>query len=91
MLLREIRLDSGESIKAAAPLLNVDYTYLSKIENDVVAPSADLLTRLAAHYGVDVDTLFLAAGRLPPDIEQVVKAHPAEVMKLLRQHFGRGE
>ena len=87
-LVREIRLNAGESIKAAAPRLEVDYTYLSKIENGLVNPSSDLLSRIAEHYGVQRDALYLAAGRLPPDIERIIQQHPQEVMVLLRNSFG---
>jgi len=45
--LREIRRESGVSLKAAGPELGVSYTYLSKIENGYVTPSAGFIERLA--------------------------------------------
>jgi HTH-type transcriptional regulator, competence development regulator len=86
-LIRQIRLNAGESLKSAAPKLDVDYSYLSKIENGISSPSTDLLTRFAAEFGTDPDALFLAAGRLPPDIESIVKRNPQSVMTLIRRHF----
>jgi transcriptional regulator with XRE-family HTH domain len=86
-LLRGIRVRAGEGIKTAAPLLNVDYSYLSKIENGVAVPSRSFLERVAEHYGVDVDTLCLAAGRLPPDVESLIEANPEEVIRLIRERF----
>lgn len=89
-LLRGIRVSAGEGIKTAAPFLDVDYSYLSKIENGVTVPSRSFLERVADHYGVNVDTLCLAAGRLPPDIEAIIESKPEEVIRLLRERFGDG-
>ncbi len=88
LLLRKLRLQAGDGIKTAAPKLDVDYSYLSKIENGVANPSADFLSRVAACYGVDVDTLFLSASRLPPDVEGIIESQPRDVIALLRAHFG---
>lgn len=88
-LIRTIRLDAGDSLKGLAPRLDVDYSYLSKIENGVTTPSSSFLARFAREYDVDVDTLFLAAGRLPPDIEQRIRENPHAVMALVRAHFSR--
>ncbi len=66
------------------------YTYLSKIENGRVRPSSELISRLAHRYGIDPDTLFTAAGKLPPDIEQIVRERPREAVDLLRRHLGHG-
>lgn len=87
-LLREIRLSSGEGIKTAAPRLDVDYSYISKIENGLANPSPDFLTRVAALYGVDPDTLFLAAGRLPPDVDEILRERTKEAIALLRSRLG---
>jgi transcriptional regulator with XRE-family HTH domain len=89
-LVRQIRLEAGHSLKSAAPKFDVDYSYLSKIENGVVLPSASLLARFAEEYRTDVDSLFLAAGRLPPDIETLIRERPREIMSCIREHFGNG-
>lgn len=88
-LLRRIREDAGISLKSAGPDLDVDYTYLSKIENGRVLPSADLLQRLAEYFGVDPDTLFGAANRLPPDVHRILVEHRAQAIEVLRSHFSR--
>lgn len=90
-LLREIRKGAGESLKSAGPELGVTYGYLSKIENGFVAPSAELLARIAAYYGASQDELMLAAGRLPPDVTQILQKHPQKAIELLRKAFERDE
>ncbi|SRR5258705_11725316 len=87
-LLRDLRIQAGDGIKTAAPKLDVDYSYLSKIENGIANPSADFLSRVASCYGVDVDTLFLSASRLPPDVARIIESKPRDVITLLRGHFG---
>jgi transcriptional regulator with XRE-family HTH domain len=88
-LLREVRQTAGVSLKEAGPELGVDYTYLSKLEHGVVSPSVDLLSRMVKYYDTDQDKIFLAAGRLPPDVDAIVERHRDEVIVLLRKHFAR--
>jgi transcriptional regulator with XRE-family HTH domain len=87
-LLREVRQSAGVSLKEAGPGLGVNYTYLSKIENGVVSPSADLLSRMVKYYDADQDQVFSAARRLPPDISAIVEQHRDAVIELLRRQFG---
>ncbi len=87
-LLRGIRQEAGVGIKTVAPQLGVNYTYLSKIENGVVTPSAPLLSRMAKYYAVNRDSLFAAASRLPPDVERILEEHHHEAVELLRRHLG---
>ena len=89
-LLRSSRLASGVGIKKAAPELGVTYTYLSKIENGVATPSAELLAKMAKYYGSDSDALFAVASRLPPDVARILSESRAEAVELLRKRFGRG-
>lgn len=89
-ILRDARREAGDSLKSSAPELGVTYTYLSKIENGLARPSSELISRLANRYGIDPDTLFSAAGKLPPDVERIVRERPREAADLLRRHLGHG-
>jgi HTH-type transcriptional regulator, competence development regulator len=89
-ILRNARQEVGVGLKTAAPRLGVDYTYLSKIENGVVTPSAELLSRMAKYYNADSDSLFTAADRLPPDVEEILRSNKEDVIDILRKRFGRG-
>ncbi len=89
-LLREIRRDAGVSIKQAGRELGVSYTYLSKIENGVTSPSTELLGRIADYFGHASGTLYAAAGKVPPDVAQILAEHGDEAFALLRRRFGRG-
>lgn len=65
-IFRKARSERGLTQRQAAELLGIDFTYLSKIENDrSTAPGLELLSRFAAEFSQDYDTLLLACGRLP--------------------------
>lgn len=89
-ILRQLRQQNGLGIKALAPELRVNYTYLSKLENEAINPSEELVTRVAEYFGFDRDALLLSAGKVPPDILQILSEHPSDAVAILRRQFGEG-
>lgn len=87
-ILRTLRTRAGIGIKRLAPELNVSYTYLSKLENTEITPSADLVNRVAQYFDYDPDTLLLSAGKIPEEIMEILREHPDDALKFLRQRFG---
>jgi transcriptional regulator with XRE-family HTH domain len=87
-ILRQLRLESGMGIKSLAPQLQVDYTYLSKLENETINPSEELIARVADHFGFDRDALLLSAGKIPKDILDILREHPDDAIAALRKQFG---
>jgi len=87
-ILRQLRLESGMGIKSLAPELNVNYTYLSKLENEAISPSEELVVRVAKYFGFDRDALLLSAGKVPAEILQILRDHPNDAVAVLRRHFG---
>jgi transcriptional regulator with XRE-family HTH domain len=87
-ILRELRSQSGTGIKRLAPELGVSYSYLSKIENEVLTPSAEFVGRVSEYFDYDRDQLLLAAGRVPDEILQILRDNPEEALEFLRQRFG---
>jgi len=88
-LLRQLRLTSGLGIKRLAPELGVNYTYLSKLENNQISPSAQLVSRVAEYFGYDRNQLLLSAGKVPAEILEILRENPDDAIELLRKHFGR--
>jgi len=86
---RRLRQRRGVSLKRLAPDLGVNYTYLSKIENDRSVPSEDLIARTARYFGADQDMLMLAANRIPDDIQRILRDNPREALEYLRKRFAR--
>jgi transcriptional regulator with XRE-family HTH domain len=87
-ILRKLRTDSGKGIKKLAPELGVNYTYLSKLENEEIRPSEELVERISKYFGYDRQRLLLSAGRVPPEILDILREHPEEAVNLLKERFG---
>jgi HTH-type transcriptional regulator, competence development regulator len=72
--LRELRKKASMSLRELALSVNVDFTYLSKIENGVLPPPIEkVILHLAESLGVDKDDLLILADRIPPDISKILK------------------
>ncbi len=87
-ILRELRGRKSVGIKRLAPQLGVSYTYLSKLENNEVRPSEELVDRIAAYFGYDRDRLLLSAGKIPSEVLEILREHPDDAIAFLRERFG---
>ena len=87
-LLRDLRHESGVSIKRLAPELGVTYSYVSKLEHGATLPSEDLVYKTAKYFSTDPDLLLLAAGRVPPEVLRILQEHPEDALAFLRKRFG---
>ena len=90
--IRQARKDKEYSQRELAKLIGVDYTYLSKLENDHAGypPSEDVIESLARHLDLTErkDELRRLAGRITPDdakvFEELVKKYK-QMPALLRR------
>ncbi|HBL12643.1 MAG TPA: XRE family transcriptional regulator [Cyanobacteria bacterium UBA11162] len=82
-IIRQARKDKEFSQRELAKLIGVDYTYLSKLENDHAGypPSQDVIHKLALHLDLNEDELRHLAGRITPDDEKVFE----ELVKKYKQ------
>jgi HTH-type transcriptional regulator, competence development regulator len=87
--LRDLRKASGYSQRELADLLDVSFTYLSKLENNRMdrPPSEDLIRRMAEVLKTDADELLVLAERIPTDIAEIILDQP-ESIELLRSMEG---
>ncbi|HEY9695641.1 MAG TPA: helix-turn-helix transcriptional regulator [Oculatellaceae cyanobacterium] len=89
-IIRQARKGKELSQRELAKLVGVDYTYLSKLENDHAGypPSEDVINKLAVHLNLNEDELRHLAGRITPDdtkiFEELVKKYK-QVPTLLRR------
>ena len=88
-ILRQLRTQSGVSLKRLAPELGVTYTYLSKLENSEVGPSEQMVGKVAKYFEYDPDKLLLTAGKVPQEVLQILRDNPDEALEFLRERFGR--
>lgn len=90
-LIRQARKDKGLSQRELAKLVEVNYTYLSKLENDHAGtpPSEDVIERLGLHLELDAQELIYLAGRITEDDERIfeefVKQNYKEMPVLFRK------
>jgi transcriptional regulator with XRE-family HTH domain len=77
---RELRKAKNLTLRELAVKVKVNFTYLSKIENQKLSfgeyPSEDLIRKLAKVLDGDVDELLLLAEKIPEDIKKRVIQRP---------------
>src|SRR5260370_38933628 len=71
--LRQLRKEKGLTLRSLAEAAGVDFTYLSKIENEKCgySPGADTIRALATALGVDSLELLRLADKVPPEIQEL--------------------
>ena len=78
--LRELRKERDLSQKALAEKVEINFTYLSKIENERLDfaqfPSEELICKLAAALESDEDELLILAKKVPAKIKERVFERP---------------
>lgn len=84
--LRDLRKAKGLSQRALAEIVDINFTYLSKIENEKLDfaqfPSEPLIRNLADALDADVDELLLLAQKIPEQIKGRVLQRPDAFRKL---------
>ncbi len=88
-ILRQLRKNAGIGIKRLAPELGVTYTYVSKLENHEVSPSEELVKKVATYFNYNQDQLLISAGKVPPEILEILREHPEDAVEFLKRRFGR--
>lgn len=87
-LLKKLRNEKGYSIKNLSPKLNVNYSYLSKLENGHSTPSENFIERVAVFLNYDKDELMIRAGKVPDDVIEIIRNNPKKAIAYLRKEFG---
>lgn len=86
-LIRQARKDKGLSQRELAQLLGLDFTYLSKLENNRAdyPPKEDVIRSLARQLDLDQEELIFLAGRIPHQEEDLLKQHYKNMPTLFRR------
>ncbi len=84
--LRELRKAKNLGQRALADMVDINFTYLSKIENGRLDfaqfPSEELIRKLAKALDADEDELLLLAKKIPEDIKNRVLERPDAFRKI---------
>ena len=71
--LRQLRLERKINQRELAARVQIDFTYLSKIENGrMPPPAASTIVKLAGALDVHADELLLLAEKVPSDVNAVI-------------------
>lgn len=84
--IRQLRLAKNLTLRQLAEKIGVDFTYVSKIENQKLSfgdyPSEDLIRKIAKALGADADELLILADKIPKQIRKRVKERPDAFRKI---------
>ena len=76
--LQEIRRSKDVTQRELATAVGVDFSYISKVENDrMPPPAADTIVKICEKLGVPSDTLLAMTGKMPTSIKEAVSEKPA--------------
>jgi transcriptional regulator with XRE-family HTH domain len=76
--LRELRRSKGISQRDLAEQVGVDFSYISKIENDrLPPPAADTIVKICDALDVSPDSLLALSGKIPSELRDTIGSSPA--------------
>jgi transcriptional regulator with XRE-family HTH domain len=82
--LRALRRFAGLTQRELAERVNVNFSYISKLENDrLPPPAADTTLRICDALGVAPYELLAASGKMPSEIQESIGSSP-EAIQFLR-------
>jgi len=86
-LIRQARKDKGYSQRELAKLVELDFTYVSKLENNRAEypPKEAAICLLAHHLELDAEELIFLAGRIPERDEDLLKQNYKAMPALFRR------
>lgn len=77
-ILRELRHSKDVSQRELAEKVGVDFSYISKVENDrLPPPAADTIVKICDALGVKPDDLLALTGKMPTNVKEMLSASPA--------------
>lgn len=77
-LIWEARRKKRLSQRDLAAKVGVDYTYLSKLENNHLEPSEKVIRSLAEHLDLNTEELIYLAGRITQHDTEALEEHSVE-------------
>lgn len=86
-LLRELRHKQDIGIKKLATAIDVDYAYLSRIENGRIKPSERVIATISRYFNYSKDELMILGDKIPEDIKEILRENPEEALSYLREKF----
>jgi transcriptional regulator with XRE-family HTH domain len=86
-VLRTIRRSKEISQRELANKVSVDFSYISKLENDRIAPpAADTIVKICEALEVQPEFLLSLTGKLPSEIKELIGSNPKALEFLRKAH-----
>ena len=91
--LRELRRRAGFSQRDLANRTNLDFSYISKVENGrLPPPAADTVVAISRELGVPAEELLALTGKIPSEVQQSLSTNRGAQRFLLEaKHLGLTE
>jgi len=78
--LRELRRFKGVSQRDLATKVGVDFSYISKVENDrLPPPAADTIVKICEVLDVPSDELLSLTGKIPTKVKKMLSSSPSAI------------
>ena len=89
---KKLETDPTYSLRQFAGKVGISPTFVSKIENgEFDPPSAENIKKMAGLLDCNADELLALAGKVDPDISEIIKGKPKALADFLRVAHGRSE
>jgi transcriptional regulator with XRE-family HTH domain len=94
--IRELRedkkvTDPSFSLRRFAQAVGLSATFVSRMENgEASAPGAEKVKRMAHLLGADADELLALAGKVDPELPEIIRERPKAMADLLRTARDQG-
>jgi HTH-type transcriptional regulator, competence development regulator len=86
---RQMREARSIGLRQFAARVGMSATYLSKVERgELLPPSEQKIRNIAKQLGQNEDVFLALAGRLSPDIQQIIRKQPRHLAAFLRTADG---
>ena len=81
--MRALRRAAGVTQRELAKQVGVDFSYVSKLENDrLPPPAAETVIRICSALDEAPDELLAAGGKMPPRLQESISSNPAAIQFL---------
>jgi transcriptional regulator with XRE-family HTH domain len=87
--LRALRAERDVTLKGLARRLDVDPSFLGRMERGIVAAPESVVRAIASELEVAAEPLLVLAGHLPEDIQQMFRRQPERALAVLRGALGK--
>ena len=85
--LRELRRSKDITQRDLSMRVGVDFSYISKVENDRLAPpSADTIVKICEVLEVSPDELLALTGKMPTEVKEMISANRAAIKFVRKAH-----